>query len=47
MRVNLDGYVDAPTKPELGYELNWDAVQDRTIRELGGYDNSSESVPGH
>jgi L-alanine-DL-glutamate epimerase-like enolase superfamily enzyme len=47
MRVGADGYVEAPTKPGLGYELDWDAVDDRTVRELGGSDDATDWVPGH
>jgi len=47
MRVGPDGYVEAPTKPGLGYELDWDAVDDRTVRQLGGSDDATDWVPGH
>jgi L-alanine-DL-glutamate epimerase-like enolase superfamily enzyme len=35
LRVDADGYVPAPTKPGLGYEVDLDALEDLTVRELG------------
>lgn len=34
LRVDADGYVPAPTKPGLGYEVDLDAIDDLTVREL-------------
>lgn len=34
LRVNADGYVVAPTKPGLGYEIDEDEVDRLTVREL-------------
>lgn len=34
IRPNPDGYVDAPTKPGLGYDVDLDAIDDLTVREL-------------
>jgi L-alanine-DL-glutamate epimerase-like enolase superfamily enzyme len=36
--VNLDenGYVHAPTKPGLGYDMDWDLIEKSKIRELDG-----------
>ena len=34
IRVGADGYVNAPTKPGLGYELDWDAIKELTVREF-------------
>ena len=31
-RINQDGYVDAPTKPGLGYELDREALDKMTAR---------------
>jgi L-alanine-DL-glutamate epimerase-like enolase superfamily enzyme len=33
IRVGKDGYVDAPTKPGLGYAVDWDAIKKLTLRE--------------
>lgn len=33
-RPGPDGYVEAPTKPGLGYEVDLDAIDDLTVREL-------------
>lgn len=33
IRVAEDGYVYAPTKPGLGYDIDWDAVKKLTIEE--------------
>lgn len=35
MWIDGDGYVDAPTKPGLGYDLDEDAIADLTVREIG------------
>jgi L-alanine-DL-glutamate epimerase-like enolase superfamily enzyme len=32
IRIDSDGYVPAPTKPGLGYELDYDALEKETIR---------------
>jgi L-alanine-DL-glutamate epimerase-like enolase superfamily enzyme len=32
--VDRDGYVHAPTGPGLGYEIDWDLVEERTTRTL-------------
>jgi len=32
IRINKDGYVDAPTKPGLGYEIDRDALDRMTVR---------------
>ncbi|WP_110205190.1 enolase C-terminal domain-like protein [Nocardioides daejeonensis] len=34
LRVNAEGFVDAPTKPGLGYEIDEDEIDNMTIREL-------------
>lgn len=34
MRVNADGYVDAPTLPGLGYRIDEDEIDNMTIREV-------------
>jgi len=34
MWIDADGYVSAPTKPGLGYDLDEDAIADLTVREL-------------
>jgi L-alanine-DL-glutamate epimerase-like enolase superfamily enzyme len=34
IRVNPDGWVDAPTKPGLGYDVDLDAIDNLTVREL-------------
>ncbi|HSV78124.1 MAG TPA: mandelate racemase/muconate lactonizing enzyme family protein [Ramlibacter sp.] len=34
IRVGKDGYVDAPTKPGLGYDIDWDQIKSLTIKEL-------------
>lgn len=34
LRVQADGTVPAPTKPGLGYEVDWDAIDDLTVREI-------------
>ena len=31
-RIDADGYVPAPTKPGLGYELDHDVVDKMTVR---------------
>lgn len=32
IRCGKDGYVDAPTKPGLGYDIDWDQIRDLTVR---------------
>ena len=32
IRVCADGHVDAPTKPGLGYDVDWDAIERLTLR---------------
>ena len=34
IRVAKDGYVYAPTKPGLGYDIDWEAVKKLTIEEV-------------
>jgi L-alanine-DL-glutamate epimerase-like enolase superfamily enzyme len=34
IRVGKDGYVDAPTKPGLGYDVDWDSIKTLTLREI-------------
>jgi L-alanine-DL-glutamate epimerase-like enolase superfamily enzyme len=34
IRVGKDGYVEAPTKPGLGYDVDWDAIKKITLREI-------------
>ena len=34
IRVAKDGYVYAPTKPGLGYDIDWEAVEQLTVEEL-------------
>ncbi len=34
IRVAKDGYVYAPTKPGLGYDIDWDAVKKLTVEEM-------------
>jgi L-alanine-DL-glutamate epimerase-like enolase superfamily enzyme len=34
IRVTADGFVDAPVKPGLGYDLDWDAVDHLTVKQL-------------
>jgi len=34
IRVEKDGYVKAPTKPGLGYDVDWEAIRKLTIKEL-------------
>jgi L-alanine-DL-glutamate epimerase-like enolase superfamily enzyme len=34
IRIAEDGYVYAPTKPGLGYEIDWDSVDNLTVREI-------------
>ena len=38
IRCDQDGYVHAPTKPGLGYELDEDEIDRLTVRELGTCD---------
>ncbi|GGM62036.1 mandelate racemase/muconate lactonizing enzyme family protein [Dactylosporangium sucinum] len=45
LRVNAEGYVDAPTKPGLGYEIDEDEIDNLTVRHLTIGDASS--VIGH
>jgi L-alanine-DL-glutamate epimerase-like enolase superfamily enzyme len=33
IRVGKDGYVDAPTKPGLGYDIDCEAIGKLTLRE--------------
>jgi len=33
IRVDKDGYVQAPTKPGLGYDIDWEAVNKLTVEE--------------
>jgi L-alanine-DL-glutamate epimerase-like enolase superfamily enzyme len=35
IRVNSEGFVEAPTKPGLGYEVDLDKIDDLTVRVLG------------
>lgn len=35
VEVSADGYALAPTKPGLGYEVDWDAIDDATIALYG------------
>jgi len=41
VKPDQDGYVHAPTKPGLGYDLDWDMIKAKTIRELDG-----KALPG-
>ena len=34
IRVTKDGFVEAPTKPGLGYEVDWDKIKELTLREF-------------
>jgi hypothetical protein len=34
IRVNADGYVEAPTKPGLGYDFDFDKIDELTVRVL-------------
>ena len=34
IRVGSDGQVQAPTKPGLGYDVDWEAIGRLTVREL-------------
>jgi len=34
IRCTSDGYVEAPTKPGLGYDIDWDAIQKLTVKEI-------------
>ncbi|NML47268.1 mandelate racemase/muconate lactonizing enzyme family protein [Ramlibacter sp. G-1-2-2] len=34
IRCGKDGYVDAPTKPGLGYDVDWDKIKALTVKEL-------------
>lgn len=34
IRIAGDGYVYAPTKPGLGYDIDWDAVDKSTVKEI-------------
>ena len=34
IRVEKDGYVSAPTKPGLGYDIDWDTIKKLTVEEL-------------
>ena len=49
IRPGADGFVDAPTKPGLGYEVDWDEIERLTVQEvsaaelIGGVDGSSLS----
>ncbi len=44
IRCDEDGYVHAPVKPGLGYELDENEIADLTIRELGGCDMTGISA---
>ncbi len=30
-RIDAEGYVQAPTKPGLGYHIDWDAIEDNIV----------------
>ena len=32
IRVGKDGFVEAPTKPGLGYDVDWNKISDLTIK---------------
>ena len=34
IRCGADGYVDAPTKPGLGYDVDWSAIEKLTLQQL-------------
>ena len=34
IRCGKDGWVDAPTKPGLGYEVDWEQIQRLTLKEI-------------
>ncbi|VTU33619.1 L-Ala-D/L-Glu epimerase [Variovorax sp. SRS16] len=34
IRVTKDGMVEAPTKPGLGYDIDWDAIKKLTVKEI-------------
>lgn len=34
IRCGADGYVDAPTKPGLGYDVDWEAIEKLTLRKV-------------
>ena len=34
VKIDSEGYVNAPTKPGLGYEIDEDAIADLTVREI-------------
>lgn len=34
IRVGPDGFVEAPTKPGLGYDVDWDDIDDRILSDL-------------
>ncbi|MEO7938748.1 MAG: enolase C-terminal domain-like protein [Burkholderiaceae bacterium] len=34
IRVTKDGFVEAPTKPGLGYDVDWEQIKSLTIKEL-------------
>jgi L-alanine-DL-glutamate epimerase-like enolase superfamily enzyme len=34
IRVGKDGYVDAPTKPGLGYDVDWEKIRALTLKKL-------------
>ena len=34
IRVTKDGFVEAPTKPGLGYDVDWDKIKELTLREF-------------
>lgn len=34
IRISEDGYVDAPTKPGLGYDIDWDVVEKSTVKSV-------------
>jgi L-alanine-DL-glutamate epimerase-like enolase superfamily enzyme len=38
IRPDADGFVDAPTKPGLGYDIDWDVISGVTVSEHSGAD---------
>jgi L-alanine-DL-glutamate epimerase-like enolase superfamily enzyme len=34
IRVGRDGFVEAPTKPGLGYDIDWEAITKLTVKEV-------------
>jgi L-alanine-DL-glutamate epimerase-like enolase superfamily enzyme len=41
IRTGADGYVTAPTRPGLGYEIDWEAMEAATIHRI-----DSRDLPG-